>query len=280
MNIISFKPKQTTKRILSALNDRAYDVVVSRFGLDGRDPKTLEAIGKQYTITRERVRQIESAALNSLRKSDFYAKEKTNIDELKDYIDSTGGLVATEDLLNQLAKDKETQNHFTFYLILCPEFYNRQEDEDFKDRWTIDENLADKIEDGLRKFHSDLEDDNIMTEEDLMKKIMNCVKSATSNVSDNAARSWLAISKQVACNTLGEWGLCDAPHIRLKGIKDYAHLVLRLHGSPLHFTEVAKSVAEIFGRKTSVLLSSAGANMLSLNGAIGQVLSAKLFPTF
>ena len=66
---LSFKPKQVTKRILSPLQDRAFDVVVSRFGLGvDAERKTLEAIGQAYDITRERVRQIEASALNTIRK--------------------------------------------------------------------------------------------------------------------------------------------------------------------------------------------------------------------
>ena len=62
---ISFKPKQVSKRLISVLNDRAKDVITSRYGL-GKDTQrlTLEAIGQKYGITRERVRQIENHSLN------------------------------------------------------------------------------------------------------------------------------------------------------------------------------------------------------------------------
>ena len=42
-------------------------VVELRFGLGDGDPKTLDSIGKEFGITRERVRQIETQALNKLR---------------------------------------------------------------------------------------------------------------------------------------------------------------------------------------------------------------------
>ena len=59
-NTITFKPKQVTKRMLSHLPERAYEVVTNRFGLtEDAQRKTLEAIGKKYGITRERVRQIK-----------------------------------------------------------------------------------------------------------------------------------------------------------------------------------------------------------------------------
>ena len=70
--IITFKPKQVTKQLLVVLLPRAREVVTNRHGLGKSTGKmTLEAIGNQYGITRERVRQIENAALGSIRKSDL-----------------------------------------------------------------------------------------------------------------------------------------------------------------------------------------------------------------
>jgi DNA-directed RNA polymerase sigma subunit (sigma70/sigma32) len=42
-------------------------VVLRRFGLDGRPPQTLEEVGQDLGITRERVRQLETRALRELR---------------------------------------------------------------------------------------------------------------------------------------------------------------------------------------------------------------------
>ena len=69
-------PAETTEGVLrrkelmewvSALPEKERTVVVSRFGLDGDEAKTLEEIGHELGLTRERVRQIETAALIRLR---------------------------------------------------------------------------------------------------------------------------------------------------------------------------------------------------------------------
>ncbi len=52
---------------LSKLNPRMRYVLGARFGLDGRSPRTLEEVGAELGITRERVRQLESRALRELR---------------------------------------------------------------------------------------------------------------------------------------------------------------------------------------------------------------------
>jgi RNA polymerase primary sigma factor len=52
--------------VLSILEDREREVLILRYGLGDREPKTLEEIGHGLAVTRERVRQIESAALERM----------------------------------------------------------------------------------------------------------------------------------------------------------------------------------------------------------------------
>src|SRR6185295_12357974 len=99
MATISFKPKKITKKITSQLADRASDVLMHRFGLTpGGERKTLEAIGKKYHITRERVRQVEDAALSAVKKSDAYRAEQAAFDELKQLIRKLGSIIAEHEL--------------------------------------------------------------------------------------------------------------------------------------------------------------------------------------
>jgi RNA polymerase primary sigma factor len=55
------------REMLDGLPEIERRVIVQRFGLDGQPPLTLEAIGQQVGLTRERIRQIEAAALRKLR---------------------------------------------------------------------------------------------------------------------------------------------------------------------------------------------------------------------
>ncbi len=50
------------------LTPREAEIVTLRYGLDGREPRTLEVVGKKFNVTRERVRQIQEIALNKLRR--------------------------------------------------------------------------------------------------------------------------------------------------------------------------------------------------------------------
>ena len=49
------------------LEDRERDILVMRYGLNGMPPRTLEDVGDAMSLTRERIRQIESRAMSKLR---------------------------------------------------------------------------------------------------------------------------------------------------------------------------------------------------------------------
>lgn len=53
---------------LDELQENEKEIIIMRFGLDDGEPKTLESIGRQYGVTRERIRQIEASALRKLRR--------------------------------------------------------------------------------------------------------------------------------------------------------------------------------------------------------------------
>jgi RNA polymerase primary sigma factor len=60
----------TVSSAMGVLGKRETEVLTMYFGLDGKDPRTLEEIGARYGITRERVRQIKDRALWRLRRSE------------------------------------------------------------------------------------------------------------------------------------------------------------------------------------------------------------------
>ena len=60
--------KEQVKEVLSSLSDREQKIIRMRFGLDNGKNHTLEEVGQEFAVTRERIRQIEAKALVKLRK--------------------------------------------------------------------------------------------------------------------------------------------------------------------------------------------------------------------
>lgn len=251
---ITFKPKQTVKKLLSVLSSRASEVLVKRYGLGKNTQKmTLDAIGKNYGITRERVRQIENYAIGNIRKSDVYKGEKAVFAELENAIHSLGGIVVEDDFLGHMSKDKSLQNHINFLLTVGDTFKKRKEDEEFKHRWHVNEEIAKKVEDSLRKLYSKLSIDDLLPESEIITKFLEHIEDVSEKYKNQEImKRWLSLSKSLGKNAIGEWGLSHSPNIKTKGMRDYAFLVIRRHGSPIHFKEVAKQINQVFKKKAHV----------------------------
>ena len=251
---ISFKPKQTVKRLLSCLPDRAREVIVYRYGLGKENNRmTLDAIGQIYGITRERVRQIENYALTNIRKSDEYSKEKAVFGELESLLHSLGGIVVEDDFLGHVTKDKSLQNHIYFLLVVGEPFRKSKEDEDFRHRWHVNEALAKKVEEALKKLYSNLNNQDLLPESEMVGKFLTHLEDVSEKYKNQeVVKRWLKISKSVGKNQLGDWGVSVSPNIKTKGMRDYAFLVIRKHGSPIHFREVAKQIGTMFNKKAHV----------------------------
>src|SRR3989338_5819514 len=252
INTIKFKPTQVVKALLAVLSERARDVVERRYGIVGKDAEgmTLESIGSIYNITRERVRQIENFAIDAIRKSEAYLKAKPAFDELEDYLAKHGGVAKEERIISDLSADKTTQNQIIFLLNLGDSFVRLKEDEHLHHRWTTDEETAEKVGESLKDLHKSLTYADLVSEAEMLERFaQNLHGDIKEFANSEQSRKWLDLSRMVSTNPLGEWGLSDSPSIKTRGIKDYAYLVMRRHGKPLHFTEVAKKITDLFDRE-------------------------------
>lgn len=252
--MISFKPKQVTKSLLEVLPERARDVLEKRYGL-GKDGETytLESIGQSYGITRERVRQIENYGIQSIQKSEAYKKQYDLFIEMQKLIDQLGGGVIAEHVfLDELTSDPTTRNHLYFLLIVGDPFYKSKENPQYAHRWYTERKVADKVEGALRGVHESLNRDELVTESEIINRFRTELAEVAAEYNEEILKRWLKMSKQIGSNPLGDWGHADSPNIRIKGIRDYAYLAVKRHGSPMHFREVAEAINELFGHEAHI----------------------------
>jgi hypothetical protein len=242
------------KRLLSEVPDRAREVLVYRFGLGASaDRETLEAIGERWSITRERVRQIEASGLEAIRSSKAFADAAASFDELAVYVRSLGVVVEEEELLNGVAADEKARNRFRFLLVVGSAFFRERETDDFYARWHVDHATATKVHEALSRLYASLSDTEVLAEGEMMNRFLNELQDINEAYrNEEVLKRWLSLSKTISSNPLAEWGKANAPAIRTKGIRDYAYLVIKRAGQPMHFSDVAKTISQLFAKEAHV----------------------------
>jgi len=249
--MITFSPKIITKDILSALPERSRSIILGRFGL-GKDGsrRTLEAIGQEYGITRERVRQIENHGITSLRGSDAYAMHAPAIGELESILAELGSILSERTILEELSAGKNDINHILFLLTVGHPFSHEKEDGYFVSRWHVDEQIAEQVHSAIKILSDSISTDDLIPEEELISTFAKYLReSGVRRYTPEIQQRWLLLARKITRNPLGEWGSVDSKNVRVKSMRDYAYLTLKRHGSPMHFTEVARAIGELFGRQ-------------------------------
>lgn len=254
-------PLNLTNEILESIqNPRTREVIMRRFGLKDGNRQTLEAIGQNYGITRERVRQIEENGLGSLRQSKVINRLNPVFEAFKSHLAEHGEFKKEDRLYDDLAYvcypvkeierlKKEGQKElarcqasFFLFLTLGDEFERLPEDDHFYPVWTMNreaQKRAKKTVDSLVKFLESKK--SVMKDKDLL----NAAKELFPELSEKAASSYIDASKRIEQNHLGDFGLAYWPEISPKGVKDKAFIILKKEGRPLHFSEVTDLINKV-----------------------------------
>ncbi len=250
----SFDSAVLVKKLLGEVSDRAREVLTLRFGLGTKSEReTLESIGERWNITRERVRQIEASAIEAVRSSKAFKEAKIAFDELCAYIESQGAILPEDHLLDGLATDEKGRNRFRFLLVTGSAFFRERETDEFFARWHVNSTTAKKVHNALSSLYASLSDDEVLSEGELFDRFLAELREIdTAYRNEEILKRWLALSKNIGKNPLAEWGKTTAPAIRTKGIRDFAYLVIKREGQPMHFRDVANCITDLFAKKAHV----------------------------
>lgn len=233
-----FDYRKICQNLLKNLPQRQREVLLRRFALQARATdfsrekrETLESIGRDFDITKERVRQIEEDGLLKITPK---LKEYQKVFQyFKDQLKATGNLRKEEILLWQLGKEKY-QPHIFFLLTLAEPFKRFAQTEEFHSLWTINPNSFEVAQKVIHSFWQKLTE---------LKRPLNISEYRPSlNVSSKILEYFLEISKIIQKNQEGFYGLESWPEINPKTIKDKAFLVFKKTGKPLHFRQVAELI--------------------------------------
>ena len=243
--------------LLSRLSTRQKDVLTKRFGLKNGQRKTLEAIGDEYGITRERVRQIENDAKAGILKSDQAKALEPFFQVFADYFNSYGGARAENILFTRDVKDFFPGNvdtnvaaaHLHFLLSLGAQFTRHSETDAFHPAWAVKNTRVEDAKAALQQLIRRLEE-----KKELVKKetLLKWLSEFSGGQDYKILESYLAMVKNVTANAYGEYGLTHWPEVRTRGVRDKAYLALKKVGKPMHFREIVAEINKAFGPKKPV----------------------------
>lgn len=214
--------------LISELSPRQREVISERFGLNGGGRKTLEAVGENFGVTRERIRQIQDGALGEVKsKAGSYQAIFQNF---KKYFQSVGDLRKEDTMLKELGEGK-WPNQVYFLLALGSGLARFGANKDFHPLWATGSASLAKAQKIISSLYRKLAE---------LKKpltLLELAKFASQNTS--VLESYLEVSKKIQKNSAGVFGLKDWPEINPRGVKDRAYLLFKKTQEPLHFTKVA-----------------------------------------
>lgn len=222
--------KKVCQDLISDLPSREKEIILRRFGFKGEKRETLESIGDDFGITRERVRQIQEDAFEKMRKK--IGKYKKIIVDFEKYFKKRGGIKREDILLKELGKEK-WQKEVYFLLTLAQKFKRYPEKKEYFCFWALNEEAVLKAKNALQSIISKLEE----IKKPVFFKDLNFL-----SLKKPIFVSYLEITKMIQKNEGGLYGLKEWPEINPRGIRDKAYLVLKKVKKPLHFTEITKLI--------------------------------------
>lgn len=260
---------EATAIVLKKLPQRRMkDVLEKRFGLKGGRKKTLEAIGGEYKITRERVRQIEADALKNLSKPGNLSEVEPLFRALEGHLKDHGGVVPEDHLLTTLVDNKPShfplgstptkdsavftrrwegkyRQNLVFLLNIGGPFHFAPEADYYHDRWAVSKEKVQGVEKVMAAVVGSLSNAGKPVSGDGIRSLIaEYFKSFHGDVPDEkAVEAYLKSSKLISSNPYSEYGLISWPTISPRGVRDKAYLVLAKYGKPMHFREVASAIS-------------------------------------
>jgi len=241
---MKFDYSKICSSFLKGLSQRTTNVVERRFGLKSGKKETLEAIGKSYGLTRERVRQIEEEGFSKIRSR---IKEHQGVfQNFKKVLKSFGSLKEEKALFDSLNGEK-SQNYIFFLLTINNDFQRVSDDKNLYSFWTADKNSVTSAKKVIKETINYLErqKEQITLEKLFSAQGENLLKIFNRKLNKNIFQSYLEISKKIQTSPAGLYGLKDWIEINPRGIKDRAYLVLREEKAPLHFRKVAVAIEKL-----------------------------------
>lgn len=230
------------------LTNKEKEVVIKRFCLDNKPKQTLEKIGQSFSVTRERVRQIEKIALGKLRRTVDTTKISVINKYAKEIMKANGGVLLESklvaELINKIASQQETDAHIIrLALNINSDIVKFDKTNIYKPFWKLSTINFDDIKSVITLGITFLnKKGDVSTELDLANQVKEMFVDKGKTIENEFVVSAMEVDKRVKRVPEG-FGLTSWRHINPRSIRDKAYIVLKKTAEPLHFVEIANRIA-------------------------------------
>jgi len=232
------------QKALSLLSDRNATMLAARFGLsENGSRETLESIGRTYSITRERVRQIEEASYHKIRNSAQYELLMPSLERVNEFISSRGGVVAEEQLLSELVTEAQ-RPHLSLLLAISNDLEKIKESDAYRTAWALSRTHAETAKTVLSSLVDYIKEAGAPVSNEKLFAVAQESAGDTLAMTPETFEAILSISKVVKKSPFGRWGLASWPQVSPRGVRDKAYLVFEREERPLHFRDIAGLIDE------------------------------------
>lgn len=237
------------QNLLLLLSDKEKVVIKKRFSLEGKGRYTLEQIGQEFSVTRERIRQIEKNALSKMRRNVFNTSLRNLHEFVLNLVRQHGGLFKKDalfqNLVTLLPQDESNNfdvNSLDLSLMLHDDLecvgntinfhpYIREKALPDYSLKTASNQLVNQLQkygdvESLAKVHADLKDKLTDLNFDLVK-----------------IKALIEIDKRLTLLPDGGVALLTWRHIHPRTLRDKILFVLRNGKNPMHFMQIAQRIS-------------------------------------
>lgn len=233
---------QLIEQLFEGFNAKQQKVLAERFGLKSGHRQTLQDIGDELHITRERVRQIEEQGVKKLR--DRAEKSAAFLlDMAKAHLAHAGGVRKDDVFVNELLKKgefapaKHADMKARFVLLVSGAPLYHKEDDAYHAFWYEDKRAEKRFMDFVKQMTQFLKNTD--------RNTLFAEKTHLHQLPDVNAAHFLSIPKHFGVNMFGDFGLKEWAEIEPRTVRDKSYLALKKHGKPLHFADIAKSIQQL-----------------------------------
>jgi hypothetical protein len=242
--------KTAAQAVLKTLKrDRDRQILAKRFGLGLARRQTLEQIGRTFGITRERVRQIEKAALAKIQGASL--KEVSEVEtRLIELLQEHGGVLSVAGATELFGAPDTDQSYIVFLSVAAKKIQLIDEDDALRPALGLLPVYSSKH---TRELHAELV--RVVKESGKPVQLKDIAAKLPAGTEITTIESLAGASKELA-HFDKHWGLISWPQVNPKSIRDKTYLVLGKHGKPLHFTEISDRIRNSNFRRRDVTVQA------------------------